>query len=89
MHYTRSIHSGARYSIFVKPPDTLKMRWDNFLIPFSLRLWIALVGTLLIIAVHFTLIYYLGRRFGNEEEDSIKFYTFLDSILNTFTNPGL
>jgi hypothetical protein len=65
----------------VKSPDTLKLQWDNFFAPFSLKLWIALVGTILVIAVHFTLIYYLGRHYGNQEADSMKFYTLSDSLL--------
>ena len=65
----------------MKSPDTLNLQWDRFLSPFSLKLWIALVGAVLVIAVHFTLIYYLGRRFGNQEADSIKFYTLSDSLM--------
>jgi hypothetical protein len=84
MHYTREIHisdAGARYSIFVKSPDTLNLQWDSFLAPFSLKLWIALVCSVLVIAVHVALLYYLGRRFGNQEADSIKFYTLSDSLM--------
>jgi membrane protein DedA with SNARE-associated domain len=69
----------------VKSPDTVKLQWDNFLTPFSLKLWIAVVGTTLAIAVHFTLIYYLGRRFGNQEANSIRFYTVSDSLLLVLT----
>lgn len=65
----------------MKSPDTLKLQWDSFLTPFSLKLWITLVGAVLAIAVHFTLIYYLGRRFGNQEADSIKFFTLSDSLM--------
>jgi hypothetical protein len=65
----------------VRSPDSLKLQWDNFLAPFSLKLWIVLAGTVLIIAVHFTLIYYLGHRYGNQEAASTKFYTLSDSLL--------
>jgi hypothetical protein len=65
----------------VKSPDTLKLQWDNFLAPFSLMLWVAMMATVLIIAIHLTLLYYLGQRYGNQEADEIKFYTFSDSLL--------
>jgi len=65
----------------VKSPDTLKLQWDRFLTPFSLKLWIALVGAVFVIAVHLTLIYSLGRRFGNQEADSTKFFTLSDSLM--------
>jgi hypothetical protein len=68
----------------VKSPDILKLQWDNFLAPFSLKLWIALVGTALVITVHFIVIYYLGRRFGNQEANSIRLYTLSDSLMLVF-----
>ncbi|PNF38344.1 hypothetical protein B7P43_G10525 [Cryptotermes secundus] len=71
----------TRYCVFVKSPDEVKLQWDNFLAPFSLMLWIAMVVTALIISVHLTLLCYLGERYGNQEAKEIKFYTLSDSLL--------
>jgi hypothetical protein len=59
----------------------VKLQWDNFLAPFSLMLWIAMVVTALIIAIHLTLLCYLGQRYGNKEANEKKFYTLSDSLL--------
>ncbi|KDR22908.1 hypothetical protein L798_14764 [Zootermopsis nevadensis] len=71
----------TRYCVIVKSPDSLKLQWDNFLAPFSVMLWVAMMATVIVIAIHYTLLYYLGQRYGNQEADEIKFYTFSDSLL--------
>jgi hypothetical protein len=59
----------------------MTVQWDNFLAPFSLMLWIAMVVTALIISIHLTLLCYLGQRYGDQEAKQIKFYTLSDSLL--------
>jgi hypothetical protein len=44
-------------------------------------LWVAMMATVMIISTHLTLLYYLGQRYGNQEAEGIKFYTFSDSLL--------
>jgi hypothetical protein len=67
--------------VLVKSPDKVALQWDNFLAPFSLMLWIAMVVTVIIIAVHLTLLCYLGQRYGNQDTKENKCYTFSDSLL--------
>jgi membrane protein DedA with SNARE-associated domain len=44
-------------------------------------LWVAMLATAIMIAIHLTLLYYLGRRYGNQEAGDITFYTFSDSLM--------
>ncbi|PSN34359.1 Ionotropic receptor 140 [Blattella germanica] len=71
----------TRYCVLIKPPDTMILQWDNFLSPFSSMLWVAMMITVLFIAIHLTVLYYLGRQYGNPEAEETKLYTFSDSLL--------
>jgi hypothetical protein len=65
----------------VKSPDKVTLQWDNFLAPFSLMLWVTMVVMAVIIAIHLTLLCYLGQRYGNHEAKEAKCYTLSDSLL--------
>ncbi|KAJ9590823.1 hypothetical protein L9F63_016154 [Diploptera punctata] len=71
----------TKYCVLVKPPDTTNLQWNNFLAPFSEMLWVAMVVTVLVIAIHLTLLCYLGQHYGNHEAEHLKYYTFSDSLL--------
>ena len=71
----------GRYCVLVRALDTTDLQWNNYLAPFSLMLWIAMMCTVLVIAFHLTLLCYLGQRYGNQEAEEIQFLTFSDSLL--------
>ncbi|XP_021913231.1 glutamate receptor ionotropic, delta-2-like [Zootermopsis nevadensis] len=58
--------------------------WDAFLMPFSPRLWLVLLATILFIAFYLSTFYSIGRWVGNEESGGPELYTFYDSILYIF-----
>jgi hypothetical protein len=72
------------YRVFIRKPAGRKADWDTFLMPFSPRLWLALVATILFITLYLSTFYSIGRRVGNEEEGGPELYTFYDSILYIF-----
>lgn len=52
--------------------------------PFSPRLWLVLLATILFISLYLAMFYSIGRRVGNEEAGGPELYTIYDSILYIF-----
>nr|CAD7256869.1 unnamed protein product [Timema shepardi] len=42
---------------YIKPPDAVKITWRSYMQPFSLKLWLALCGTISVIAVILAMVY--------------------------------
>jgi hypothetical protein len=69
--------------VFVRQPDGLQLKWDTYLAPFSLRLWITVVLLILFIALLLPALYHLGRRHG-VAEPTLGRFRFRDALFYVF-----
>ncbi|PSN34366.1 Ionotropic receptor 139 [Blattella germanica] len=74
----------TRYSIFIREPDNKSTQWGNFLAPFSSKLWIAVLTAIVVLALFLALLYYCGRRYGNQEAEDSSRYDLYDYFLYIF-----
>jgi hypothetical protein len=83
---SRTLHSVNinSYRVFIRKPAGRNADWDAFLTPFSPRLWLVLLATILFLAFYLSTFYSIGRWVGNEEAGGPELYTFYDSILYIF-----
>jgi hypothetical protein len=70
--------------VFIREPAGRNADWNAYLLPFSPRLWLVLLATILFISLYLATFYSVGRRVGNEEAGGPELYTFYDSILYIF-----
>nr|CAD7570763.1 unnamed protein product [Timema californicum] len=47
----------SKLRAYIKPPDAVKITWRSYMQPFSLKLWLALCGTISVIAVILAMVY--------------------------------
>ncbi|KAJ9573684.1 hypothetical protein L9F63_008954 [Diploptera punctata] len=72
------------YQVYIKKLKTRSTEWDAYLTPFSPRLWLVLVVTIMFMSLYLATFYNIGRRIGNEEADGPELYTLYESCLYIF-----
>lgn len=58
-----------RYQVYIRNPDRKAVNWNDWLAPFSPRLWIAFVLQSIVSAMLMVIVCYLVRRLGSGEEE--------------------
>jgi hypothetical protein len=71
--------------VFVRRPrPSFGTTWDTYLAPFSYKLWLAVLCTLLVLAAGLAITFNIGSHIGIEETDRITQYSLYDSFLYIF-----
>ncbi|KAJ9590507.1 hypothetical protein L9F63_016458, partial [Diploptera punctata] len=73
-----------RYQVFIRQPMEEEIKWDDYLKPFSLHLWVTLSISVLVVSVVLSNVHVIGRHFGNEEIRSSSRYCLYDSFFYVF-----
>ncbi|XP_068085174.1 probable glutamate receptor [Anabrus simplex] len=81
-----------RYEVYIRHLDWQELPWDLFLKPFSTRLWLTVVLTMLVSAVFLTLVQSLGHRYGYKEcltENKYSLYESLFLVISAICQQGM
>ncbi|PSN34587.1 Ionotropic receptor 119 [Blattella germanica] len=74
----------STYQLFIRDPKDNYLHFGRFLEPFSLGLWLSVLGSIMIFSVLLALFHTIGRNIRNAEHGGPPKYRFRDTILYMF-----